>query len=127
MFFMNKLLLADEVYSIVGAAMAVHTELGCGFLEAVYQEALEIEFQQRNIPYQSQPVLSIHYKNTLLNKNYIADFICFDQIIVELKALKTLTDKETSQVLNYLKASQSKVGILINFSSPSLEWNRYVY
>jgi len=120
------LLLANEVYDIVGAAMDVHNELGSGFLEGVYQEALELEFQKRNLSYQSQPVLNIHYKDMLLKKNYIADFICFDQIIVELKAIDHLSGREESQVLNYLKATGLKVGVVLNFGTQQLEWKRYV-
>ncbi|MDX8390843.1 MAG: GxxExxY protein [Mariprofundaceae bacterium] len=124
---MNKLVLADEVYEIIGAAMDVHNELGCGFLEAVYQEALAIEFQERNLSHTSQAILKIHYKDQVLLKNYIADFICFDQIIVEIKALNSLSGKEESQILNYLKASGLKVGVLVNFGAQKLEWKRYVY
>jgi len=120
------LLLANEVYDIVGTAMDVHNELGSGFLEGVYQEALELEFQKRNLSYQSQPVLNIHYKDMLLKKNYIADFICFDQIIVELKAIDHLSGREESQVLNYLKATGLKVGVVLNFGTQQLEWKRYV-
>jgi len=123
---MSALVLADELYAIVGAAMEVHKELGSGFLEAVYQEALEIEFQSRDIPFQSQSLLRVRYKTKLLEKTYIADFICFDQIIIELKALNNISGKEESQILNYLKATGLKVGVLINFGTQSLEWKRYV-
>ena len=124
---MTELIYKDEVYQIVGAAMDVHKELGCGFLEAVYQEAFEIELKGRNIPFESQKKLAILYKGRRLEKEYFADVVCYDKIIVELKALDRLSSKEESQILNYLKASGLKVGVLINFGAPSLEWKRFVF
>ena len=124
---MTGLVYKDEVYEIVGAAMEVHKELGCGFLEAVYQEAFEIELKGRNIPFESQKQLAIYYKGKLLEKEYYADVVCYDKIIVELKAFDKLTSKEESQLLNYLKASGLKVGILINFGAASLDWKRFVF
>jgi GxxExxY protein len=121
-----ELIYKEEVYEIIGAAMAVHKELGCGFLEAVYQEALELEFQSLKIPYQKEAKLNIYYKKKLLNKYYEADFICYDKIIVELKALSSLTSDHESQLLNYLKAAKLKVGLLINFGKQSLEYKRMV-
>ncbi len=124
---MTELLLKEEVYGIVGAAIDVHRELGPGFLEAVYQEALEIELGLKAIPCTASKHLPIHYKDRLLAKDYIADLVCFDQIIVELKALDRLSGREEAQVLNYLKATGLHVGLLINFGSASrLEWKRYV-
>jgi GxxExxY protein len=125
---MAELIYKDEVFAIVGAAMEVHTVLGSGFLEPVYQEALEIESRSRNLPFVSQKVLQIRYKEHILKKEYIADLIYFDKIIVELKALDRLSGKEEAQLLNYLKATGMKVGVLINFGShPKLEWKRLVY
>ncbi len=125
---MAELILKEEVFSIVGAAMEVHTVLGSGFLEAVYQEALELESRSRQLPFESQKVLKIHYKEHFLQKEYIADLIYFDKIVVELKTLDRLSGKEDSQLLNYLKATGMKVGVLINFGShPKLEWKRFVY
>jgi GxxExxY protein len=125
---MTELLFKDEVYAIVGAAMEVYNELGCGFLEAVYQEAMEIELKERKIPYECQKILHITYKNIRLKKEYVADIICFDKIIVELKALSELSGKEESQIINYLRATGMKVGVLINFgASRKLEWKRFVY
>lgn len=124
---MTELIYKDEVYEIIGAAMEVHKELGCGFLEAVYQEALEIELKDRKIPFESQKQLEIVYKGKQLEKEYFADVVCYGKIIVELKALDRLTSKEESQVLNYLKASGLKVGVLINFGGASLEWKRFVF
>jgi GxxExxY protein len=121
------ILFKDEVYAIVGAAMEVHQELGPGFLEPVYQEALEIELQARNIPFESRKPLIIHYKGRELRKEYIPDFICYEQILVELKAMKHLSSQEEAQLLNYLKAANYKVGLLINFGSyGKLEWKRFV-
>jgi GxxExxY protein len=122
-----ELLLKEEVYSIVGAAIEVHKELGFGFLEAVYQEAMEIELKKRNIAYEAQVPLGISYKGQELKKAYIADFICYGQIIVELKALERLSGREEAQLLNYLKASAFRVGLVINFgNSPKLEWKRFI-
>jgi GxxExxY protein len=124
---MPELLLADEVYAVVGAAMEVHYNLGTGFLEAVYQEALEVELAQRNIPLASQMPVSIHYKGRQLRKTYCADLICYNQIIVELKVVDRLTNIEAAQIINYLKATRFHVGMLINFGSRGkLEWKRYV-
>jgi GxxExxY protein len=121
-----ELLYEKEVYAIIGAAMTVHSELGSGFLEAVYQEALEIEFASNHIPTRKEVPLQIYYKDQLLSKYYLADFICFDKIIVELKALSKLTTEHQSQVLNYLKATNLELGILINFGQSSLEYKRII-
>jgi len=122
------LILKDEVYAIVGAAIEVHRELGPGFLEPVYQEAIEIELRSRNIPFESQKRLVICYKGHELQKEYIADLVCYGQIIVELKALDRLSGKEEAQLLNYLKATGLRVGLLINFGSTGrLEWKRFVH
>lgn len=125
---MTELIYKDEVFAIVGAAIEVHRVLGSGFLEAVYQEAMEIETASRKIPYISQQILQIQYKQHTLKKEYIADMVCFEKIIVEFKALDQLTGKEESQLINYLKATGYKVGVLINFgSNKKLEWKRFVY
>lgn len=122
----QELLYENESYKIIGAAMAVHRELGCGFLEQVYQEALEIEFQLQGIPYKREAPLLITYKGQNLKKEYIADFICYDKIIVETKALDDLVSKHDSQVLNYLKATGYKLGLLLNFGQESLQRKRLV-
>jgi GxxExxY protein len=123
----TKLLYKDEVYAIIGAAIEVHRELGSGFLEAVYQEALEIELEQRGVPFEAQRTLPIFYKQRRLKREYIADVVCHDKIIVELKALDKLSSRETAQLLNYLKATGLRVGLLINFGSiGTLEWERLV-
>jgi GxxExxY protein len=124
---MTELLLKDEVYAVVGAAIEVHRELGAGFLEAVYQEAMEIELADQAIPFSSQRPLGIRYKGRVLIKQYVPDLLCYDQMIVELKALTKLSGTEESQLLNYLKASELRVGLLVNFGSPGkLEWKRFV-
>jgi GxxExxY protein len=118
------LIYKEEVYALVGAAMEVHTQLGCGFLEAVYQEALEIELANRNIPFISQKEISITYKNRTLKKTYVADLVAFDKIIIELKAIDLISGREEAQLINYLKASGMAVGLLFNFGSRKLEWLR---
>lgn len=123
---MTKLLFKDEVYAIIGAAIEVHKVLGCGFLEPVYQEALEIELSMRKIPFIAQKQLTIDYKGQKLNKVYVADFISQDKIIIEIKAMNHLSSLEESQLLNYLKASSFEVGLLINFGSESLQWKRMI-
>ena len=124
---MDTFLFKDEGYKIIGACYEVHNVLGAGFLEAVYQEALELEFQIQNIPYQREAKLDIYYKGNLLKKYYEADFICFDCIIVEVKALSSLTSEYEAQLLNYLKATGFKVGYLINFGEKSLKYKRMVF
>lgn len=125
---MTELLLKDEVYQVVGAAMEVYNQLGNGFLEAVYQEALAIEFELRGIPYKAQVPLHIRYKERQLRQTYIADFVTHEQIIVELKAIKLLSANEEAQLLNYLKTSDLRVGVLLNFGAQrKLEWVRKVY
>jgi len=124
---MSELIYKDEVFAIVGAAIEVHRVLGSGFLEGVYQEAMEIECASKNLPFIAQKI-QIHYKDRVLKKEYIADLICFENIIVELKALDKLTGREEAQVINYLKVTGYRVGVLINFGShPKLEWKRFVY
>jgi GxxExxY protein len=116
----------ERTYKIIGTAMEVHRQLGCGFLEPVYQEALEREFQLQGIPYKSQPKVQILYKGEPLNKTYEPDFICYEKIIVEIKALSKLSRNEEAQILNYLKASKLSLGLLINFGSKSLQHKRFV-
>jgi GxxExxY protein len=122
-----EIFLKEEVYQIIGAAIEVHRELGNGFLEAVYHEALELELTSREIPFKSQLPLKIKYKNTVLRKEYMADLTCFDSIVVEIKALGQLGGSEESQIINYLKATGLKVGLLVNFGSVGkLEWKKFV-
>jgi len=116
-----------ETYAIIGAAMAVHGELGCGFLEAVYQEALEKEFRVSGVPYHREMELPVFYRGVRLTAFYRADFIVFGAVIVELKALKQLSGMEEAQAINYLKASGLNKALLLNFGSARLEYKRMVY
>jgi len=115
-----------ETYAIIGAAMNVHRELGCGFLEAVYQDALEKEFQCLNIHFAREVKLPVFYRGQQLDSYYKADFICFNSVIVELKALQRLSGTEEAQVINYLKASNLHRALLINFGTKSLQHKRLV-
>jgi GxxExxY protein len=124
---MTELLLKDEVFRIVGAAIEVHRESGSGFLEPVYQEAMAIELASCSIPFEAQKALQIIYKGHKLKKEYVPDFVCYQQIIIELKALDHLTGREEAQALNYLKATKWRVALLLNFGSyGKLEWKRLV-
>ena len=123
---MDNLFYKDECYKIIGACMEVHKILGNGFLEAVYQEALAKEFGLQSIPFEREKQITISYKGDILNKQYLADFVCFDKIIVELKALSALSSEHESQLLNYLKATGFKLGLLINFGEKSLKYKRTV-
>jgi len=117
----------EESYGIIGAAFKVYNTLGHGFLEAVYQEALEIEFQHQGIPYEREKELKIYYGGVELKQTYKADFVCFGKIIVELKAVSALDDAHRSQVYNYLHATGCKLGLLLNFGcSEELEYQRIV-
>lgn len=124
---MVELIYKEEVYKIIGAAMEVHKYLGNGFLEAVYQEALSLEFDVQDIPYEQQKEINIFYKGLLLDKTYRTDFLCYNKIIVELKAASALASDHEAQLLNYLKATGLKVGLLINFGAESLQYKRMVY
>jgi len=115
-----------RTYAIIGAAMEVHKQLGCGFLEAVYQEALAIEFSKQSIPFRREVRLPIHYKGQLLATVYCADFICFDSVVIEVKALAHMSSTEEAQLINYLKATGYEVGLLLNFGSRSLQHRRLV-
>ncbi len=123
---MKEIIYKDEAFKIIGAAMEVHKTLGNGYLEAVYHEALMIEFEKRGIPYMHEEPLYIKYKDVQLKKTYVADFVCYEKIIIEVKALSQLNSDHESVVLNYLKASGLKLGILINFGASSLENKRLV-
>ena len=115
-----------QTYAIIGAAMEVHRQLGPGFLEAVYQEALAIEFAIRGIPFVAQVELPVFYKGHRLKCYYRADFLCYDSVIVEIKALQTLSGADEAQGINYLKATEHERGLLVNFGSPSLQYKRLI-
>lgn len=121
---MSLILYPKESYEICGCLYEVHKELGSGFLEAVYQEALEREFIENNIPYEREVRLQVLYKGVPLKKEYFADFVCFGKIIVELKTVNAIEDVHKCQVKNYLKATGYELGIIANFSTPSLETYR---
>ncbi|MEM7673280.1 MAG: GxxExxY protein [Verrucomicrobiota bacterium] len=122
----RELIFKDEVYQIVGAAMEVSSSMGCGFLEAVYQEALGIEFSIRKIPFTPHPRIQLRYKGRMLQKEYIPDFLCFGEIIIEIKSMKSLTTNEDAQILNYLKGTEKSLGVLLNFGPTRIEWKRLV-
>jgi GxxExxY protein len=109
------ILFKEEAYAIIGACFEVYNDKGCGFLEAVYQECLEIELELRGIPFQPQAELSLAYKGRRLKQHYYPDFLCFGKIIVEIKAVSELADEHRAQVHNYLKATGFRLGLLINF------------
>ena len=115
-----------DTYAIIGAAMEVHRVLGCGFSESVYQEALAIELQLKSIPFRREVALEIQYKGQKLATAYRPDFICFDRVILELKALTRLGPIEDAQLMNYLKVSGTPVALLLNFGTRSLESKRMV-
>ena len=115
-----------RTYKIIGAAMEVHRQLGCGFLEPVYQEAMALELKNRGIPYNRELLFPISYKGNLLRHRYRPDFICFGGVIVEVKALSRLSSVDDSQVINYLKVTGYHTGLLLNFGARSLEKRRFV-
>ena len=124
---MTEFLYKEETYNIIGACFKVYNEMGHGFLEAVYQECLELEFSKEKIPYNAQHILTLNYSGTELKQHYIPDFICYDHIIIELKAAKKLEAKHEAQLFNYLKATKLKIGILVNFGTfPKLEYKRII-
>ena len=117
----------EEVYQIIGAAIEVHKELGPGFLETVYEECLIIESEKRQIPFETQKRIPVYYQGKKLSSEFVADYIGFGKIVVELKCIPKLTRVEESQIINYLKATGHEVGLLINFGSHGkLEWKRYI-
>ena len=116
-----------QTRAIIGAAMEVHKTLGHGFLEAVYQEALAEEFRRRGIPFRDEVQIPVFYKETRLRSSYRADFVCYEEIVVEAKALSSLTTGDEAQLLNYLKGTHLKRGLLLNFGAPSLQYRRRVF
>jgi GxxExxY protein len=123
---MHELYLKEEAYSIIGICMEVHKILGKGHSEKVYGDALEYEFRKNNIPYSRESKFNIEYKEIVLPTYYFADFLVFDEIILEIKAIKELSKSEIKQTLNYLAASKNKLGILVNFGEDSLKYKRII-
>ena len=123
---MSEILFKEECYAIIGAALEVHKQLGCGFIEKVYQDALEIEFGLRGIPYNREKHLPVFYKGQQIRHDFFVDFICYNKIIIECKAVSEILDIHKIQTLNYLKINKFKLGIIINFSNKSLEYIRIV-
>lgn len=124
---MSEIIHAQESYRIMGACFEVYKEKGCGFLEAVFQECLEMEMAEQGIPFVTQPKLALSYKGRPLKQTYSPDFVCYDKIIVEIKAVSALTDEHRAQVHNYLKATGHRLGLLVNFGHyPKLESERIV-
>lgn len=122
---MVRFLYKDETYAIHGAVFEVYRTLGCGFLEAVYQKALEVELAQRNIPFESQVDIDIEYKGMKLEQTYRADLVCYEKIILELKAVQNLLPEHEAQLQNYLRATKMRVGLLVNFGHyPKVEIKR---
>lgn len=123
---MHDLYLKEETYSIIGICMEVHKILGKGHSEKVYGDALEYEFRKNNIPYSRESKFNIEYKEIVLPTYYFADFLVFDEIILEIKAIQELSKSEIKQTLNYLAASKNKLGILVNFGEDSLKYKRII-
>jgi len=123
---MGKLLFEEETYKVIGACMSVHKGLGAGFLESVYHEALEKEFEIQKVNFDSKKKLQVYYNGAPLQKYFIADFICFDKIVVEIKAASFLHKDTEAQTINYLKSTNYPLGLLINFGQSSLIWKRFI-
>lgn len=123
---MSSLIYEKETYNIIGACMEVHRKLGNGFLESVYQEALEREFVKQNIPFSKQHKLNVYMDGEPLKKYFRVDFLCYNSIILEIKAISYLNTDFTKQTINYLNASGLKIGLLINFGEKSLKWKRFI-
>jgi GxxExxY protein len=123
----EEIIFKDECYEIQGAVFDVYREMGCGFLESVYQECLEKELKHRNVPFKSQPELKLIYKGEELQQTYKPDFVCYEKIILELKSVKEIAPEHKSQVINYLKSTGMKLGLLINFGDyPKVSITRLV-
>ncbi|HPN84025.1 MAG TPA: GxxExxY protein [Victivallales bacterium] len=124
---MSELIFKNESFKIIGACFEVYKDKGHGFLEAVYQECLAIEFKDSGIPFIEQPEMNLEYKGKKLKHHYVPDFLCFDKIILELEAVKDISDEHRAQIINYLKSSNLQLGLLVNFGHyPKLEYERFV-
>ena len=122
---MTELIFKEESYKIIGCCYEVYNELGSGFLEAIYQEALTLEFISENVPFIEFPEMNVFYKGEELRKKYYPDFLCFEDIIVEIKAINDLSAKHEAQIINYLKGTKKKLGILVNFGGDKLYYKRF--
>ena len=122
----TNILYKDESYKIIGACMKVHRELGAGFLESIYEEALKKEFLNSGIPFNNQVKLNVYYNGEKLNKFYKADFICYDKIILEIKSVSQVPNIFYSQIKNYLTATKKELGMLVNFGQSSLTYKRII-
>ena len=121
---MTEILFKTESYKIIGACYQVHKKLGSGFLESIYNEALAMEFRKADIPFEQEKKLQVFYEGLPMKKFFKADFVCYESIIIELKATKFTIDADIKQTLNNIKATQFKLGLLINFGTPSLTYKR---
>ena len=117
----------EETYLIIGLCMEVHNNLGAGFLEVVYKDALEVELKRAGIPFEREKEYRVHYKGIILPHMFYADFLVFDEIILEIKAVKTIADEHIAQVLNYLKVSDNEIALLINFGELKLTYKRLIF
>ena len=124
---MGELIYEEESYVVKGAVFEVYKAMGAGFLEAVYQDALEIEFQEQGIPYRREAQIPVFYKGHKLDKEYFADFICYEKVVVELKCVARLLNAHKAQVINYLHGTKLPVGLLVNFAEASLKWERLTH
>ncbi|MDQ2864209.1 MAG: GxxExxY protein [Bacteroidota bacterium] len=124
---MSEIIYKDESYAIIGRCMEVHNELGHGFSEIVYKDALEIEFNTNNILFEREKEYPVYYKKERLKHKFFADFIIFGKIILEIKCVKVITDENIAQVINYLKVSDNKLALLVNFARGKLEYQRILY
>jgi GxxExxY protein len=123
---MEEFYLKEETYEIIGLCMEVHKILGKGFNEIIYKEALQYEFTKKKIPFEREKEYNIEYKDIILSKRYFADFVVFDEIILEIKAISQLTTSDTGQTLNYLACSKNQIGLVINFGEDSLKYRRVI-
>lgn len=123
---MGEIIFKEESYKIIGACLEVHKKLGAGFLESVYSEALEMEFKKAEIPYLKEKRLPVFYEDLKMKKYFVADFVCFESIIIELKATKFTIEADSKQTLNNIKATRFRLGILVNFGTPSLTYKRII-
>ena len=123
---MSKLIFQEESYRIIGACIEVHRRMGCGFLESVYQDCLEIELEHQGIPFRSQPEIELTYRDREIPSKFRPDFVCFDHIVLEIKALSDFASEHRAQVLNYLNATGFQLGLLVNFGAhPKLQHERF--